>query len=237
MSKQKALENLSERSLGLMRTDCDDVQAEYGTSRESIVTTWQEVRGLKPDGWPGNRTLATLWSKHKPTAKDVVEAAYFALNWAPVAYSMKRNTGMGESWLPDPRVGYETGDCSDFVCHCLGVPKGQARDYGIALASVWLGADAIALERVGKAHPLSEARPGDLIVYGGKWERGERVAVGHVEVCVEFLADAVDFEIITIGCASSNHRHNDQRSAIAERDKTDLWRRKGAVAVRPWWYA
>lgn len=115
----------------------------------------------------------------------------------------------------------------------MGLPKDQTRDYGVALSSVWLGADAIAAGHIGEARPLSEALPGDLIVYAGRWERGERVAVGHVEVCVEVY----EGRIFTIGCASSNHRHNAKRSAIAERDKTDLWKRKGAVAVRPWWYA
>jgi len=233
MSKQKALDELSKKAVELMQTDCDDVQAEYGTSRDSIVTAWQEVHGLKPDGWPGSKTLATLWMRHKPTAEDVVEAARAALAWPAVTYSMSRNTGLGESWLPDPSAGYETGDCSDFVCNCLGIPKDQTHGYGVALASVWLGADAIEAGHLGQARPLAEARPGDLIVYGGRWERGERVAIGHVEVCV-----AIDKgRIITIGCASSNCKHNTKRSAIAQLDKTDRWRRKNAVAVRPWWYA
>jgi hypothetical protein len=235
MSKQKALDELSERAELLMLEDLPP-RTVSGDCREDTVKAWQQDHGLKPDGWPGSKTLATLWMRHKPTAKDVVEAARFALGWPPVAYSMTRNTGMGESWLPDMRVGYETGDCSDFACHCLGIPKDQTNGrvtMRAALASVWLGADAIYGGHIGKVLPLAEARPGDLIVYGGKWERGERVAVGHVEVCVAIE----DGNIITIGCASSNHKHNAKRSAIAMRDKTDRWRRKGAVAVRPWWYA
>jgi hypothetical protein len=233
MSKQKALETMSSRAEALMRRDYGAAQPERVATREDLVTTWQEMSGLRPDGWPGSKTLATLWMRHKPTAEGVVEAARAALDWPAVVYSMKRNTGMGESWLPDPSAGYETGDCSDFVCNCLGIPKDQTRNYGVALASVWLGADAIEAGHLGQARPLSEARPGDLIVYGGRWERGERVAVGHVEVCVE----VDEGRIITIGCASSNHLRNAKRSAIAKLDKTDLWRRKKAVAVRPWWYA
>jgi len=232
MSKQKALENLSERALVLMADDTDTAGA--GFDREGIVRVWQQAHDLKPDGWPGSRTLAALWHAHKPTAEDVIAAACAALAWPAVTYSMSRNTGLGESWLPDLGTGYETGDCSDFACHCLGIPKNQTDGLAtVDRSRVWLGADAIALKRVGKARPLSEARPGDLIVYAGKWKRGERVAVGHVEVCV-----AIDEgRIVTIGCASSNHKHNTKRSAIAERDKTDMWKRKGAVAVRPWWYA
>jgi len=234
MSKQKALDEISWRAVELMARDLGAAGVRFVESDwEQVVTLWQSHHGLKPDGWPGSKTLATLWMRHKPTAEDVVAAARAALGWSPVAYSMKRNTGMGESWLPDMRVDYETGDCSDFACHCIGIPKNQTRDYGVALASVWLGADAIAAGHIGEAHPLSEARPGDLIVFPGRWERGERVAIGHVEVCVE----AADGRIITIGSASSNYKHNAKRSAIAMRDKTDRWRRKGAVAVRPWWYA
>jgi len=233
MSKQKALDELSKKAVELMQTDCDDVQAEYGTSRDSIVTTWQEMRGLRPDGWPGSKTLAALWMRHKPTAEDVVEAARFALDWPPVVYSMKRNTGMGESWLPDNSKGYQTGDCSDFACHCLGVPKDQTGASRLATAEpIWLGADAIASGHIGRTLQLAAARPGDIVAYPGKWERGERVAVGHVEVCVEVDGD----RIITIGCASSNNRKYGN-GAIARADKTDLWRRKGAVAVRPWWLA
>jgi len=233
MSKQKALESMSRRAEALMRQDLATVTV-AGDGREDIVTAWQQDHGLKPDGWPGSKTLAALWHAHKPTAEDVVAAARAALGWGRTTYSMARNTGMGESWLPDPRVGYETGDCSDFVCDCLGIPKNQTDGLATTGGSGrWLGADAIAAGHIGEAHPLAEARPGDLIVFAGRWERGERVAIGHVEVCVEVY----EGRIFTIGCASSNHRHNAKRSAIAERDKTDLWKRKGAVAVRPWWYA
>jgi len=234
MSKQKALDGLSERAIDLMVGDLPAYASIAGDDDEATVKRWQQAHGLKPDGWPGSKTLAALWMLHTPTAEDVVAAARAALAWPAVAYSMSRNTGMGESWLPDPATGYETGDCSDFACNCLGIPKdqtdGPAAKYA---AKVWLGADAIAAGHIGEAHPLAEARPGDLIVFAGRWDRGERVAIGHVEVCIE----VDEGRIITIGCASSNYKHNRQRSAIAQLDKTDRWRRKGAVAVRPWWYA
>lgn len=229
MSKQKALETMSNRAEELMRLDLRGMAGD----REAIVRAWQESRGLTADGWPGSGTLSALWSKHKPSADDIVAAARAALDWPPVVYSMGRNTGMGESWLPDNSAGYETGDCSDFVCHCLGVPKDQTNGQRITTgAPVWLGADAIATGHIGQPRPLADTQPGDLVVYPGMWERGERVSIGHVEVCVE----VVDGRIVTIGCASSNNRKYGN-GAIAKADKTDLWRRKGAVAVRPWWIA
>lgn len=229
MSKQKALETMSNRAEELMRLDLRGMAGD----REAIVRAWQESRGLTADGWPGSGTLSALWSKHKPSADDIVAAARAALDWPPVVYSMGRNTGMGESWLPDLNLGYETGDCSDFVCHCLGVPKRQTGGQRVVTGEpIWLGADAIADGHIGTPRLLAEAAPGDLIVYPGKWERGERVSIGHVEVCVEVAGG----RIITIGCASSNNRKYGN-GAIAKADKTDLWRKKGAVAVRPWWIA
>ena len=234
MSKQQALTNMSERAEVLMRVD---LRMEGG-SREDAVTAWQRANDVTPDGWPGNGTLSLLWSKHKPSADDIVAAARAALDWPPVTYSMARNTGMGESWLPDLDRGYETGDCSDFACHCLGIPKNQMRGFAtVASAFTWLGADAISAGHIGQPRPLADTQPGDLVVFSGKWERGERVAIGHVEVCVEVRGD----RIITIGCASSNgrrrSRYDQPGSAIAAADKTDRWRRKSAVAVRPWWNA
>jgi hypothetical protein len=229
MSKQQALTNMSDRAEALMRGD----PRLDGGSREDVVTAWQRANSLKPDGWPGNATLSALWSRNKPSADDIVAAARAALDWPPVTYSMSRNTGMGESWLPDNGAGYATGDCSDFACHCLGVPKNQTNGQRITTgAPVWLGADAIASGHIGHPRPLADTQPGDLIVYPGKWERGERVAIGHVEVCFEVRGG----RIVTIGCASSNARVYGH-GAIAEADKTDRWRRKSAVAVRPWWNA
>lgn len=230
MSREQALRRMSDRAEELMRLDLRGMAGD----REAIVRAWQESRGLKPDGWPGNATLSRLWDVTKPGPDEIVETARAALDWPPVTYSMARNTGMGESWLPDLDRGYATGDCSDFACHCLGVTKDQTRDYGVTVGmrSVWLGADAIAVGHVGQPFSLIEACPGDLIVYPGRWERGERVAVGHVEVCVEVCRD----RIVTIGCASSNARKYGN-GAIAEADKTGLWKRKEAVAVRPWWNA
>jgi len=234
MSKQKALDELSERAIELMAKSVGGSPH----TREQLVRAWQLRHGLKADGWPGSKTLATLWGKHKPTAEDVVAAARAALAWPAVTYSMKRNTGMGESWLPDPHVGYETGDCSDFACHCVGIPKDQTRGLAtVASAFTWVGADSISAGHIGQARPLADTQPGDLVVFPGKWERGERVAIGHVEVCVEVRGD----RIVTVGCASSNgrrkSRYDQTGSAIAAADKTDRWRRKSAVAVRPWWNA
>lgn len=190
--------------------------------------TWAVTHGdnLTIDGVYGPKTAAALWLRHKPTPAQVVEAVLAALKWAPVRYSMSTNTGLGESWLPDMERAPATGDCSDFAAHCLGIPKDQTGPT-VALRPVWLGADAIASGAIGPTHPLTEARPGDLAVYAGRWERGERVAIGHVEVVVE----AGGGRIITVGCASGN-----KPSAIARADKTALWKRKGAVVARPWWH-
>jgi|DEB0MinimDraft_3_1074331.scaffolds.fasta_scaffold00106_4 hypothetical protein len=234
MSKQQALRQMSARAEELMRRDLKRMD----DTREDIVRAWQQSRGLTADGWPGSATLSALWSQNRPSADDIVAAARAALDWPPVTYSMSRNTGLGESWLPDLARGHETGDCSDFACHCLGIPKDQTRGLAtVASAFTWVGADSISAGHIGQARPLADTQPGDLVVFPGKWERGERVAIGHVEVCVEVRGD----RIVTVGCASSNgrrkSRYDQTGSAIAAADKTDRWRRKSAVAVRPWWNA
>lgn len=229
MSKDKALRAMSRRAVAMMAADCG---IDSGGNREAIVLAWQAQQGLQADGWPGATTMSALWAAHRPGAHDVVAAATAALDWPSVVYSMSQNTGMGESWVPDVDGGYRTGDCSDFACACLGVPKAQTAAQRMTTgAAVWLGADAIASGHVGEPRPLADASAGDLIVFAGRWERGERVAIGHVEVCVEVR----DGRIWTIGCASSNARTYG-RGAIAKADKTARWRRMGAVAVRPWWY-
>ena len=231
MSKERALKMISKRAVKMMADDCG---IDSNGNREDIVLAWQTQHGLKADGWPGDSTMASLWHAHQPDAVSVVDAALAALRWPNVRYSMSENKGMGESWLSDIDAGFSTGDCSDFACYCLGIPKNQTAHRGVIVHHhnpCWLGADAIAGGAIGTPLQLDQSQPGDLVVFSGRWERGERVAIGHVEVCV----DVKDGRIWTVGCASSNARTYG-RGAIAKADKTARWRRMGAVAVRPWWY-
>ncbi len=210
----------------------EDLGVDFGIAEESaLVRAWQEwAGGLGVDGKAGPKTLRALWLRHRPTCDEVVGRARAALQWPAVKYSMTTSAGMGDHWMPASDFGFAAGDCSDFDSHCLGVPKPPA-ERG---AKLWLGADALRGGGDGAdgpvtliEHALDDARPGDMIVYGGSWHRGQRTGVGHVEVCVEVK----DGRIWTVGCASSN-----KPSAVALADKTALWRRKKAVAMRPAWY-
>ena len=196
---------------------------------EAFIHQAQCALGVVSDGVAGQKTLSALWKRSPPQADEVVGRAFAALDWPRVTYSMSANTGLGERWLTDSGDAPKTGDCSDFACHCLGLPKDQTagRVAPLVRGEVWLGADALAGDAIGPRMPLAEARPGDLVVYAGAWAGGKRTAIGHVEVCVE----ARDGRVWTVGCASSN-----RPSAIVRADKTALWRRKGAAAVRPRWY-
>jgi len=199
------------------------------TGRKGVeaVRSFQLRHGLTADGKYGPKTARALWEANRPTARQIVDAALRALTWPIVRYSMTVNSGLGESyydWLDDAP---QTGDCSDFAAHCIGIPK--------HFDSLWYGTDAIHADAVGRhelyrSAPLEQARPGDLIVYPGKYQRGERTAIGHVGVCVEGGA-----RVITIDCASSNKLRG-RGSAIARADKTDLWRKKCAIVARPVWH-
>ncbi len=192
----------------------------------------QAALGVKADGIAGQKTLSAAWLMSPPQAAEVVARAQAALSWPRLTYSMTRNTGLGERWLPDPDDAPATGDCSDFVAHCLAMPKDQTQGLSLPLVrrQVWLGADALGTDAIGSPWSLTEAQPGDIVVYQGRWERGERVSIGHVEICVDVDVDAG--KIWTVGCASGN-----RPGAIARADKTALWRRKGASVIRPRWYS
>lgn len=234
MSKESTLRDMSQRAEDLMHLDND----QGVLSREETVEHWQRLNDLAPDGWPGGATLSALWRTQRPDAGVIVHAALDALRWSPVAYSQTQNVGMGESWLPD-NGPFDAGDCSDFECHCLGVPKKQLGKYGVLVPGwptdpQWLGAAAFVDGAIGTPRPWHTAMPGDLIAFGGR--------EAHVEVVVDVSTNYFKpIRIITVGCSSSSFRASKKRTgvgnAIAKRDRTALWARQNAVVVTPWWNA
>ena len=216
------------RMLAVLRSDWT-----VAVDEREFVCQAQNVLGVTADGVAGPVTLSALWRRSPPQAAEVVARAQAALLWPRVRYQMpdEKADGVGEAWLADSSAWREYSDCSDFAAHCLGLPKDQTRGRAAPLVRrpVWLGADMLPTDVIGPSLPLAEARPGDLICYAGAWDAatGKRTKVGHVEVCVERDGR----KIWTVGCASNN-----EPSAIVRADKSAMWRRKGAVAIRPRWY-
>lgn len=200
-----------------------------GESREPVVRAFQLAHGLEPDGIPGQKTLHALWMENQPTRSKMLDRAIGMANSSgPIDYSMTKNTGMGQGWFPDPDW-YPTGDCSDFFCHLIDAPKDQTGSPRITTKPIWLGTDAIASGAIGPLLDLDSAKPGDFVAYGGTWHLGKRISVGHIEMVLEVKGG----RIITIGCASGNvKRHG---TAVAKADKTELWHKKQAKVVRPFW--
>lgn len=203
------------------------------TLREAIVD-FQRARGLRPDGIVGPMTLREVWGCALPSPMLIVERARAAAAWMPpVVYSMKTNTGLGESWCAPAHQGYPTGDCSDFVCHCLGIPKAQEDDGAVLPRRGnrevrWLGSGALLTQgNIGRRVELHDAQPGDVIGYPA----GAGIKVGHVEIVVEAEAE----RIVTIGCSSSGRQHGATGSAIVQMRRETLWRRTGAWCIRPRW--
>ena len=220
---------LTKLALALMEEDAWEDEHDLG--QRELVKRWQaEFMGdAEADGIYGPKTAAALWNLHKPGRDDIVERALESCRpatgtWPVVKYSMRANTGMGETYFGEGP--FATGDCSDFAAHCMGLSKHHKRK--------WYGTDGIVSDARGYNQLYEEverkaAAPGDLVVYPGRYERGERVSIGHVGVIVE-----VDGErITTVDCASSNRRRFG--SAIAMVDKTEVWDRKNALIARPSW--
>jgi hypothetical protein len=197
----------------------------------AVIKAWQvaNMDDGEADGIYGPKTGTALWKKHQPTAIDIVDRALNAClaptgDWPAVEYSMRVNSGMGEAFFG---VGpYKTGDCSDFAAHCMGLSK--------QYKGKWYGTDGIVSDARGYNELYEEierkaAAPGDLVVYPSVYEDGERVSVGHVGVIVQ-----VDGDIIkTVDCSSTSART--YGTAIAIRDRTELWDRKKAIIARPVW--
>lgn len=220
---------LTELAIAHMEADTGIEMVESG--RRTLVAEWQRAH-MEPesvDGIYGPKTGAALWALHRPSREDIVERALTAClpplgEWPAVEYSMRVNSGMGEAFFG---VGpFDTGDCSDFAAHCMGLPKHYK--------GKWYGTDAIFADAQGYNELYEEversaAIPGDLVVYGSKWSDGKRTSVGHVGVIVE-----VDGRrIATVDCSASSART--YGSAVSRRDRTDLWTRKEAIIARPVW--
>lgn len=144
--------------------------------------------------------------------------------------------------------GPGTCDCSGFVLWCLGQAR---RDPTFPYHNYWINTDSMLLDARGQQRifqlvPWAELRPGDLLVYPGRFEpRGphlQRVAVGHTGIVVDvelpelLPADesarrqAALERVTVIDCAAAKARKATGR-AIDKRPGL-LWDRDSARAVR-----
>jgi len=228
MSKATALSELSTRALGLMVADL------YGSEpirlpdvdRKAIVMSWQlNVGKIKADGWPGSRTLRALWERHKPTREQVLAQAVAALSWPRNTYRLGRG---GYQWLPDYDDPEPVTDCSGFAARCLGRSRvARGDDLGAMewIETTQLVRDATGPQRLVRAVSLDDLLPGDLIAHGDSGGRQ-----GHVAV-VEHIDEHGRIHTIESCGATATE------SSIRRRERTKRWSSKGAIGLRPVWYA
>lgn len=203
-------------------------------ARVALVQRAQAALGVTVDGVVGHKTLAALWAHEPTTNLEVVRSAVLATAWR-CKYRLGRG---GRRWFGDGGEVEDESDCSGFAAWCLGLPRNRADD-AMPGAPVWIETSALVRDATGpqcfvRAFPLEQARPGDLVVYGDTRGAGAggsvRTRQGHVGV-------VVGPGLVTVDCAGGKRFHPDGTPAAVQRaDRSDLWRRRGAIIARPVWW-
>jgi len=155
-----------------------------------------------------------------PRAARVVARALSAVGTC--TYSLGKGGRHPEAASPGDGEG--RCDCSGYASWAMGLDrKSDAIDGG------WISTDSIVRDATGprrmfRVVPAGQIRAGDLVVFGGRWAKGRRVAIGHVGVVVEAGP--------TIEACRVAHCHgpSGRSPAISVRDGR-TWRR--GIAVRP----
>ncbi len=137
-------------------------------------------------------------------------------------YGLGRGGRHPEAVTPFDRDGL--CDCSGYQSWALGLDRYQPG----AIGGDWISTDAIVRDATGprrmfRAVELVDARPGDLVVYGGKHVGGVRVRIGHVGMIV---APGATWEAIRVV-----HCHGGKAPAVSESD-AGLWGRLGGIVAR-----
>lgn len=95
-------------------------------------------------------------------------------------------------------------DCSGYAAWCLGLDRYQPGRIG----GDWISTDSIVRDANGpramfQSVSITDWRPGDLVVYPGRYVAGARVAIGHVGVLV--VPGPTIAECRVSHCAASRH--------------------------------
>lgn len=243
MSKFIALRDIEHLALNAMAANLriGDVDFIILAERERVVKLWQQAHMLLADGHPGPQTLRALWERHRPSADRVSQRALEALKWPKLRYSMidTADATLGKAWWPAATLSHKAGDCSDFICHVLGVPK-AVTERGRTL---YLGSDRLLSGGVGSVplvrHELADARVGDIVGFPSIWRDGKRVRVGHVGIVVASVVLGGKHEITTVDCSSSGYAKTGnalRRMERVTRSGGCLWAALGGWVMRPAWY-
>ena len=116
-----------------------------------------------------------------PRAARVVERALRAVGTC--TYSLGKGGRHPEA--DSPGDGEGRCDCSGYASWALGLDRKSG-----AIDGGWISTDSIVRDargprRMFREVPIGDAKPGDLVVYPGRFVAGRRVGIGHVGVIVE----------------------------------------------------
>lgn len=180
-------------------------------------------------------SAALDWLRHSvpaavPPAPDEPEAVRRARSVVGQGrYRLGKGGRRPRDPVPFDRDGF--ADCSGFASWAMGLDRFQPGSIG----GGWISTDSIVRDAQGPRFlfdlvPIGDVvRPGDVIVYPGRFVAGRRVAIGHVGLVVavppgwRYEAAASLKALRIIHCAASGP------VAVRESDGGP-WRRRGIVA-------
>lgn len=118
-------------------------------------------------------------------------------------------------------------DCSGFTSWAIGI----SRHAPGAISGDWISCDAMVRDARGpnamfKQVAIPEVQLGDVLVYAGRHENGQRVAIGHCCVVIERPDVVARFADLTVAeCQAGS-------SPAVRRHDGSLWDRKNGIAIR-----
>lgn len=144
----------------------------------------------------------------------------------------KLGAGGRNPHLPTPGYPGDLCDCSGFVCWAMGFDRRQA---ALTEGGGWVNTDSMMAEARSHGHYFREVQvpsKGIIVVYGGLYEKGKRIRIGHTGVVTSnpnrpWKGSPQDFLALRVThCSAGNNRRYGY--AVAETDAMP-WYGKGSM--------
>lgn len=135
----------------------------------------------------------------------------------------RQRQALGRVWL----------DCSGALAWWWGEPRKDSADGEDEIAGDWLACDPLYADATGprrfvRSVPAADVRPGDGLVYPGRWSGGRRMAIGHCALVIARPA-----VVTRLGDVAVMHCHGPSgQGPTVTRGTGALWDRHGGIALR-----